>query len=87
MILILLSKLKLAIKCLVVWAIASVYISCKVMIVPSRSMENEEKSLVSKFLCDILIENVPNSEPMGISPESRFRYFLMFVIGAQEYLD
>ena len=51
--------------------------SCKIMSIPSSSRGKRRESQISLPLEEIQVDTVPNPEPIGISSESRFNYFLI----------
>ena len=52
--------------------------SCKIMTIPAHSRGKPRTSIVSKPLDEIQVDTVPNPEPMGLSADTRFKFFLIF---------
>ena len=51
--------------------------SCKIMTMPSNSRGKKRESQVHNPLEEIQVDTVPNHEPIGISTDSRFYYYLI----------
>gem|GEM_PF-2876143 len=51
--------------------------SCKIMTIPAHARGKPRESTVSTTLDEIQVDTVPNPEPMGLSADSRFNYFLI----------
>ena len=51
--------------------------SCKIMSIPATSRGQNRTSQVSQPLEEIQVDTVPNPEPMGLSADTRFNYFLI----------
>ena len=51
--------------------------SCKIMSIPSSSRGKKRNSEVHAPLEEIQVDTVPNPEPLGISTDSRFNYYLI----------
>ena len=51
--------------------------SCKIMSIPAASQGQTCTSKVSQPLEEIQVDTVPNPEPMGLSADTRFNYFLI----------
>ena len=51
--------------------------SCKIMTISSHSRGKERHSIVKHPLDEIQVDTVPNPEPLGLSLESRYNYFLI----------
>ena len=52
--------------------------SCKIMTIPAHARGKLRTSIVLKPLDEIQVDTVPNPEPMGLSADTRFKYFLIF---------
>ena len=52
--------------------------SCKIMTIPAHARGKSRTSIVSKPLDEIQVDTVPNPEPMGLSADTRYNYFLIF---------
>ena len=52
--------------------------SCKIMSIPAASRRKHRTSHVFKPLEEIQVDTVPNPEPLGLSSESRYGYYLIF---------
>ena len=52
--------------------------SCKIMTIPAHARGKTRKSQVTRPLDEIQVDTVPNPEPMGLSADTRFKYFLIF---------
>ena len=50
--------------------------SCKIMTIPAHARGKTRTSIVLKPLDKIQVDTVPNPEPMGLSVDTRFKYFL-----------
>ena len=48
------------------------------MTIPAHAREKLQTSIISKLLDEIQVDTVPNPEPMGLSADTRFNYFLIF---------
>ncbi len=52
--------------------------SCKIMTIPAHARGKPRESTVSTTLDEIQVDTVTNPEPMGLSADSQFNYFLIF---------
>ena len=48
------------------------------MTIPAHARGKLRTSIISKPLDKIQVDTVPNPEPMGLSADTRFNYFLIF---------
>ena len=55
----------------------SVCTSCKIMTIPAASRGKPRSTQVRYPLEEIQVDTVPNPEPLGLSSESRYNYFLI----------
>ena len=62
----------------IIQGIDSMCTSCKIMTIPANARGSSRTSQVSKPLDEIQVDTVPNPEPMGLSADTRFNYFLIF---------
>ena len=51
--------------------------TCKIMSIPAHARGKARGSKVHKPLDEIQVDTVPNPEPMGLSADTRFNYFLI----------
>ena len=58
--------------------------SYKIMTIPAHARGKLQISIISKPLDEIQVDTVPNPEPMDLSADTRFNYFLIF---CDRYLD
>ena len=59
----------------------SVCPSCKILTIPSHSRGKERNSVARHPLDEIQVDTVSNPEPLGLSLESRYGYFLILCDG------
>ena len=52
--------------------------SCKMMSIPAASRRKTRTSHVTRPLEEIQLDTVPNPEPLGLSSDSRYSYYLIF---------
>ena len=57
--------------------IDSLCTSCKIMTIPASARGKSRNSQVTFPLEEVQIDTVPNPEPLGLSSESRYNYFLI----------
>ena len=55
----------------------SICTSCKIITIPASARGKRRDTQVSFPLEEIQVDTVPNPEPLGLSPDSRFNYFLI----------
>ena len=51
--------------------------TCKIMSIPAHVREKARESRVKRTLDEIQVDTVPNPEPMGLSANTTFNYFLI----------
>ena len=51
--------------------------SCKIMSISSSSREKKREMQVIRLLEEIQVDTIPDTEPISVSPDSRFNYYLI----------